>query len=144
MRVLLDTSVLVAAMVEAHPSHERALPWLQRAKQGELTAVIASHTLAELYSILTTLPVRPRISPSTAWHLIRENILLTLEVVALSKDDYRAVIEHLSQLGIVGGATYDALIAYAASKAAVDQLITLNQEDFRRVYPALSEKIAVP
>lgn len=144
MRVLLDTSVLVAAMVEAHPSHERALPWLQRAKQGELTAVIASHTLAELYSILTTLPVRPRISPSAAWHLIRENILLTLEVVALSKDDYRAVIEHLSQLGIVGGATYDALIAYAASKAAVDQLITLNQEDFRRVYPALSEKIAVP
>ena len=29
MKVLLDTSVLIAAMVESHPMHERALPWLQ-------------------------------------------------------------------------------------------------------------------
>jgi len=29
MKVLLDTSVLVAAMVEAHPAHEKSLPWLQ-------------------------------------------------------------------------------------------------------------------
>ncbi|MDO8722802.1 MAG: hypothetical protein Q7J31_11375 [Syntrophales bacterium] len=28
MKVLLDTSVLVAAMVEAHPAHETSLPWL--------------------------------------------------------------------------------------------------------------------
>jgi len=144
MRVLLDTSVLVAAMVEAHPDHARALPWLQRAKRKEVTAIVACHSLAELYSVLTTLPVHPRISPSMAWHLIQENILGALEVIALSKDDYRAVLEHLSQMGISGGATYDALMAYTASKAAVDQLITLNEQDFRRVWPALSERIVAP
>jgi predicted nucleic acid-binding protein len=35
MRILLDTSVLVAAMIEAHPMHERALPWLQRVQDGQ-------------------------------------------------------------------------------------------------------------
>ncbi|MFQ5796842.1 MAG: type II toxin-antitoxin system VapC family toxin [Candidatus Bipolaricaulia bacterium] len=144
MKVLLDTSVLVAAMVEAHPAHERALPWLQRAKRKEVTTVVASHTLAELYAILTRLPVQPPISPAVAWQLIRENVLAALEVVSLSEDDYRAVLEHLSQMGIVGGATYDALIAYAASKATVDQLVTLNEKDFRRVYPDLSEQIVAP
>ena len=29
MKVLADTSVLVAAMVESHPAHGRVVPWLQ-------------------------------------------------------------------------------------------------------------------
>jgi len=144
VKVLLDTSVLVAAMVESHPAHERALPWLQQAKRKEITAFVASHTLAELYAVLTRLPVQPPISPATAWQLIRENVLDALEVVSLSADDYRIVLEHLSQTGIVGGATYDALIAHAALKATTDQLVTLNDRDFRRIYPALSEQIATP
>lgn len=55
MRVLLDTSVLVAAMVEAHPAHERALPWLQRVEAGIDSGVVAAHSVAELYAVLTTL-----------------------------------------------------------------------------------------
>jgi predicted nucleic acid-binding protein len=62
VRILLDTSVLVAAMVEAHPAHMRALPWLQKAQGGTDTWLVAAHSLAELYAILTTLPVRPRIN----------------------------------------------------------------------------------
>ena len=131
-------------MVETHPAHEWAFPWLKRAKHRELTAVVASHTLAELYAVLTRLPLQPPISPGVAWQLIRENVLAVLEVVSLSKDDYRAVLEHLSQKGIVGGATYDALIAHAASKAKADRLVTLNEKDFRRVYPDLVERIVGP
>jgi len=144
MKVLLDTSVLVAAMVEAHPRHVRAFPCLQQVKHKEVTGVVACHSLAELYSILTTLPVRPRISSAAAWRLIQENILDTFTLVPLTGDDYRAVLEHLSMAGIIGGATYDALIIHAASKAKVDQLITLNARDFRRIYPDLSEQIVEP
>lgn len=144
MKVLLDTSVLVAAMVEVHPGHAQALPWLQRAKRKEVTAVVACHSLAELYAVLTALPVQPRILPSTAWRLIQENILGTLDVIPLSSDDYQSVLEHLFQTGIVGGAIYDTLIAYTASKAKVDYLVTFNEQDFRRVWPALSEKIIAP
>ena len=144
MKVLFDTSVLVAAMVEAHPGHQRTLPWLQRAKRGELKAIVASHTLAELYSVLTSLPVQPRISPSTTWHLIQENVLSTVEVITLSKDDYKTVLENLSKGNIVGGAIYDALITQAALKAKVDQLVTFNVNDFRRVSPSLSKQIVSP
>lgn len=64
MRLFFDTSTLVAAMVEGHPSHSAALPWLQRVKVD--TGLVAAHTLAELYAILTRLPVSPRIPPAMA------------------------------------------------------------------------------
>jgi predicted nucleic acid-binding protein len=44
MRVLFDTSVLVAALVQAHPRHSHALPWLQRAKAGEFKYLVSSHS----------------------------------------------------------------------------------------------------
>jgi predicted nucleic acid-binding protein len=47
-------------------------------------------------------------------------------------------------MGIVGGATYDALILYAALKADADQVITLNERDFRRVYPDIADRIISP
>ena len=53
-------------------------------------------------------------------------------------------IERLSDLGIVGGATYDALILHAASKANVDQVVTLDERDFRKVRPDLADKIVAP
>ena len=65
-------------------------------------------------------------------------------MVFLSDQDYAAVIVHLADLGIIGGATYDALILHAAAKANVDQVLTLNEKDFRRVHPALAEKIVSP
>ncbi|MFH1907990.1 MAG: PIN domain-containing protein [Chloroflexota bacterium] len=144
MKVLLDTSILVAAIIEAHPAHSLALPWLQRAKEKAYTGLIAAHSLAELYAILTTLPVQPRIPPDLALQLIQQNILDVLEVVSISGKDYISLIEHLSSRGIVGGATYDALILHSASNANVDQVVTLNEKDFQRVYPSLANKIISP
>ena len=144
MKVLFDTSLLVAAMVEAHPAHGVALPWLQRAKAKTDTGLIAAHTLAELYAILTRLPVNPRISPALALQLIRSNVLATCTVVALADADYVTVLDHLARLGIAGGAVYDALLLHTAWKAGVDQVVTLNAHDFRRVYPALADKIVAP
>ena len=74
MKTLFDTSMIVAALVETHPMHERAFPWFKRSKAKEFELIIASHTLAELYAVLSTLPIKPRISPSVAWRLIHENI----------------------------------------------------------------------
>jgi predicted nucleic acid-binding protein len=47
-------------------------------------------------------------------------------------------------LAIAGGAVYDALLLHTAWTAGVDQVITLNAHDFRRVYPALADKIVSP
>ena len=48
MKALFDTSVIIAAVVESHSMHRRALPWLKKAKAKEFELIIASHTLAEL------------------------------------------------------------------------------------------------
>ena len=144
MRILLDTSVLVAAIVEAHPAHEQALPWLQRTRDGSDSGLVAAHSLAELYAVLTTLPIQPRISPTVAWQLIDHNVLNVLEIISLSHDDYFAAIKRLSDLGIAGGATYDALILQAALRANADQIVTLNEKDFRRVNPDLTDKMIAP
>jgi len=144
VRLFFDTSLLVAALVDGHPAHERALPWLQRVRSGADVGIISAHTLAELYSILTRLPIRPRIAPAAARQLIAENLLGTFEIVTLTEADYVAVLDHLMTLGITGGAVYDALILHAASKASPDHILTLNESDFRRVYPSLGDKLFSP
>jgi predicted nucleic acid-binding protein len=97
-----------------------------------------------MYSILTRLPVRPSISPEMAREVITVNVLDICEVVALSAADYVTLLTHLAGLKIAGGAVYDALLLHAARKADVDQVVTLNAHDFRRVYPALADKIVSP
>ena len=68
-------SILVAAMVEAHPAHEACFVWLKRVSGGIDKGFVASHSLAELYAVLTTLPVYPPISPRVANQLIQHNII---------------------------------------------------------------------
>jgi predicted nucleic acid-binding protein len=135
VRVLFDTSVLVAALVESHPSHRPAFAWIRRAKAREFTFLVASHTLAELYAVLSTLPVRPRIPPATAWRLVNENVEATADVIALSAADYSRTLRDLAERGLSGGVIYDALVARAADKAKADRLLTLNPADFLRVWP---------
>jgi predicted nucleic acid-binding protein len=144
LRVFFDTSVLVAASVEPHPMHERSLVWVKRAKAEELEMLVASHTIAELYGVLTTLPVRPRISPDTAVRLILENVRKIAKVVPLSVSDYEAAIERLAELGIPGGAVYDALIARAAKKSGAERFLTLNAGDFERVWPEGKSLLSLP
>jgi len=149
LNVLLDTSVVVPALVRSHPEHARCLPWVRRVHQGEVDLVLAAHSLAEVHAVLTSLPVRPRISPRTARRLIEENRLLPgpkglATVVALDTGDYTAVLEAAAQNGIAGGAVYDALIAKAADLARVDHLVTLNLKDFRRVWPDGADRIREP
>ncbi len=144
MKVFFDTSVLVAACVESHPAHKNSFRWAARARRGELDMVVATHTLAELYAVLTRLPARPKISPGTAARLIRENVEAPATIVSLSATDYRSVIKDLSERGIAGGTVYDALIAKAARRSSADRLLTFNPDDFERVWPNGTEIIHVP
>ena len=71
MSVVFDTSVLVAGLVEAHPAHRAAFPWIRRVQSGQLRGLMAVHSLAETYSVLTTLPHQPRIAADAPLRLIR-------------------------------------------------------------------------
>jgi predicted nucleic acid-binding protein len=133
LKILFDTNVLVAALIQPHPMHSRAFQWLKRAKTDEFILVISSHTIAELYAVLTSLPVSPKITPDMAWKLIHENILSNASIVSLLSSDYVATIKHLIDLGLYGGIVYDALILKSALKSGTNKLLTFNVSDFRRI-----------
>lgn len=65
-------------------------------------------------------------------------------VVSLSVQDYARIIKHLSESNIVGGVTYDAVILYTAFKVEIDRIVTLNKNDFLRIYPDIVDKIVSP
>jgi predicted nucleic acid-binding protein len=134
MKVLLDTSVLLAAFVEKHEFHARAYAWLEKIQKREVTACICQHTIAELYSTLTSIPIKPRIFPEMAAKLIQEN-LRHVEIVSLMPKDYWWCVQHLSDSGQAGGVIYDALAARTAMKSRANHLITFDPDDFRRVLP---------
>ncbi len=144
MKVLLDTSVLVAALVKPHPEHLRAIPWLAKPKSKSSELVIASHTIAELFAVLSTLPVSPKISPGLAWRLIHESIEPHVSIISLTTSEYMATVKHVSDLGLSGGAVYDALIVKAAQKSGADRIVTFNLGDFKRVWPEGASSVVSP
>ncbi|HEY9702670.1 MAG TPA: PIN domain-containing protein, partial [Allocoleopsis sp.] len=107
VKVLFDTSVLVAAFVKVHPQHGPCAVWWQKVQNAEIKGIISTHTLAELYSVLTRLPISPRISPTLAQQLIEEN-LKNFDIVPLTPEDYKIVIEQMVNLKLTGGAIFDA------------------------------------
>jgi predicted nucleic acid-binding protein len=106
--------------------------------------VVAAHSLAELYHVLTAYPARPRIAPGIARQLIHENIAKKASVIALTAADYTAVSQHVALLNLTGGVVYDALILRAAERAGVDRVLTFNVDDFRRLWPDGVAKVAAP
>jgi predicted nucleic acid-binding protein len=144
LKTLFDTSIIIAALVESHPMHARAFPWLKQAKAKAFELVVASHTLAELYAVLSTLPIKPRISPAVAWRLIHDNIESISKIISLTSGEYSAVVKRISEAGLAGGIIYDALIAKVAQKAKIGRLLTLNSDHFKLVWPNGENVIITP
>lgn len=130
MRIVFDSSVLIAAFVESHPKHKSALSLLLKAKRNEFELLVSSHSLLEIYSVLTSAPFRPRITSKIAKQLIENNINNLARIIYLTDKEYYRLIEKMSDLNISGGIVYDALIVECALKAKADEIITLNTKDF--------------
>lgn len=140
MRVLLDSTVLVAGLVEDHPDHGRALRWLQQARSAAVEACVASHSLLETFAVLTRLPVSPRITPAAALALLG-GVIDSVRIVTLGARDYRVVLDRCAERDLAGGVVYDALIARAAEKADAERLVTGNPSHFERVGPESGTRI---
>lgn len=143
MRVLFDTSVLVAALIVSHPHHSACFLRLKAAESKQVQGFISTHSLAETYSVITRLPIQPRIAPSQAQSIITD-ISQYLEIVPLLPDDYLAAIARIVALNLPGGGIFDALIAQAALKAEAEFLLTLNPNHFTRLGEAIANFVQVP
>jgi predicted nucleic acid-binding protein len=128
---LLDTSCLVAAACGWHRHHDATRREIERRNAAGEKLVLAAHSLAEAFSVLTRLPEPHRLRPDDALALIEANWGET-RLVALAGSDYRATLRRCRVVGIGGGAVYDALIAACARKARVATLVTWDLESFER------------
>ncbi|MGF1567670.1 MAG: type II toxin-antitoxin system VapC family toxin [Nodosilinea sp.] len=143
MKILFDSSVLVPALVPAHPRHGLCYPYLKAAKEQQTTAYISTHSLAEVYGVITRLPVKPRPTPTQAQTLLTD-VLTYVVAVPLTRVDYAKAIDLMASLTLPGGGIFDALIAQAALKAEVNCLLTLNPDDFTRLSPQIAGLVNVP
>lgn len=67
-----------------------------------------------------------------------------LESVPLTSKDYQKAIARMTNLQLIGGGVFDALIAQAALKAGVDKLLTWNPKDFIRLGNEIAVLVKVP
>lgn len=130
MKTLLDTSAVLPGLLKNHSRHAASFEWLAGAAKKLGDTAISQHTVAELYSVLTGLPVPLRVSPATAVSLIND---LSLEVVPLTPSHYRDATSRLSASGLPGGVIYDMLHLVAAEAFCAERLITANSGDFERL-----------
>jgi len=128
---LLDTSCVVAAVCSWHEHHETTRREIERRYAAGEAPVLAAHSLAEAYSVLTRLPEPHRLRPADALGLIEAN-WSHARLVALSGQDYRRTLRRCRDAGIGGGAVYDALIAECARKAKVSTVLTWDTDGFER------------
>ncbi len=143
MNVLFDTSVIIAALLPRHPSHAPCFVQLQAAELGHIQGCLSTHSLAEVYSVMTRMPSQPRMPPQAA-QILLERCLQYLAAIPLEASDYRAAIAQMTTLNLPGGGIFDALIAQAALKVSADRLLTLNPSHFSRLSTAISQITEVP
>ena len=141
MKEFFDTSVLVAAFWSGHVHHHASVTRLGAANKEQSACGI--HSLAEVYAVMTALPVKPLIPPEQAL-LFLGDLRNRLTVVALDGDEYFAAIQKTAGLGFSGGRVYDALLLGCAAKVKAETIYTRNQRHYQSLAPELSAQICNP
>ena len=129
-RFLPDTSCMIAALCAWHEHHEAAAAELnQRLARGD-TLIVAAPALAETYAVLTRLPSPHRLSAADALAVIDGSFMASHQIVALGARAYRALLRQAPAAGVLGGHTYDVVIARCGLDAKIAMLLTFNPKHF--------------
>lgn len=119
----------MAAVCSWHEHHERTRAELERRADANEQLVLAAHSLAETYAVLTRLPAPNRLRAEDAITLIELNWRDTA-VVQLTAHETWESLREAQRHGLVGGQMYDVLIAMAALKARASTIVTWNVRHF--------------
>lgn len=106
---VVDTSVVVAAFASWHELHESADRALAAGPR------LVAHCAIETYSVLTRLPAPHRAPGPVVREFLAQRFLEPY--VALSAAGHSSLVGRLVELGVSGGAAYDALVAATAVAA---------------------------
>ncbi len=141
MKAFFDTSVLVPVFYGDHVHHQASLALFVRFNKS--TGCCGAHSLAEVYSTLTRMPGKHRISADQAMLFIG-NIRERLSTIALSGDEYADALEASAALGIVGGGIYDAMLAHCALKARAQTIFSWNARHYAQCGSDVTKRLRTP
>lgn len=131
MSVFLDTSVLLAGLIELGPQSTPAHLVLHAVAEGKMKrAATAWHCCLEFFSVATRLPAEYRLAPGDAVRLIEEEICARMEVHDLPPAERLPMLRAAAAEGIGGGRIYDTHIAEVARTTGAQVIITDNRRHF--------------
>jgi predicted nucleic acid-binding protein len=116
--IAVDTSVVVAAFASWHEGHRDAAAALFRKPR------IPAHVLVESFSVLTRLPPPHRAPADLVASFLQQRF--REPPLVLPARAHRELVNDASDVGLAGGAIYDALIA-ATVRHAGATLLTRDQ-----------------
>ena len=120
------------------PAASRCLPLRLASKR-----LVRPTALAEAYSTFTRYPGKERMSAEAA-SLMLQGIERRFTLVWLDGDEYCAAIRRMAEMGIVGGAVYDGVVAECALKAGADHLYTWNVRHFDLLGSKIQKLVTMP
>ena len=133
---LLDSNVLIAALVVAHPHHAASVALF--GPSGPHRFAVASHSFAETFSTLTRRGGRIGYAwpPEIAWRSL-EPISAFVTLMGLTPAQTLDAIGAYAASGGVGPRLYDRLIGEVAVVHGFKRIVTWNVQHFRGLFPGL-------
>ena len=141
MKAFFDTSVLVPVFYGDHVHHQASLAAFVPCDKS--SGCCGAHSLAEVFSTLTRMPGRHRISGAQAMLFVGD-ICERLSLVTLSGNEYLNALQASSDLGVVGGGIYDALLARCAIKARDEIIYSWNARHYAQCGPDVTQRLRRP
>lgn len=131
MSVFLDTSVLLAGLIEFGPQSAPAQLLLNAVAEKKLdSAATAWHCCLEFFSVATRLPPEYRLTPADAVALLESEVFSRIDVHELPDRDRVALLRAAARDGIAGGRIYDTHVADVARAAGAQVIVTDNRRHF--------------
>jgi predicted nucleic acid-binding protein len=141
MKAFFDTSVLVPVFYGDHVHHQASLALFVKCDKSN--GCCGAHSLAEVFSTLTRMPGRHRISGAQAMLFVGD-ICERLSLVTLDGNEYVSALKASSDLGVVGGGIYDALLARCAIKAQAKIIYSWNARHYAQCGPDVTQRLRTP
>jgi predicted nucleic acid-binding protein len=141
VKEFFDTSVLIAAFWGGHVHHPSSVTRLGAANKKH--SACGSHSLAEVYAVMTALPVKPAIPPEQAL-LFVEEVRDRLTLASLDGEEYFTAIQKCAERGFASGRVYDSLLLACAAKVRAQSIYTWNAKHFQALAPELAAHIHTP
>jgi predicted nucleic acid-binding protein len=129
--VFLDTSVLLAGLIDLGPQSAPAQSLMHAVAEKQLpAAATAWHCCLEFFSVATRLPPEYRVTAADAALLLHEEVFSRMAVNDLPAAGRMAMLQTSARDGISGGRIYDAHIAEIARAVGAAVIVTDNRRHF--------------